>query len=196
MKVLNKVLMGTATLVLLTGCAKNVDVTEFQAKVDAMEAHEYSQATVKYDVNLRTSTQGLPDTVTNEKGEVKFTYNADKKEWETTDEAHEGYGIYIRSIQGKKVDVPEVQSGITQEVKYSINSFMKQYKMEITRTGGYESDDLSFRYDKYKEAYTFNKYGYLTKYSYEINATASGVVLGEAFSSSENGFKKITISYK
>ena len=196
MKVLNKVLMGAAALVLLTGCAKQVELADFQAKVDAMEEHTYSQATVKYDVNLRITSTGEQDIINNQKGEVKFTYNADKGEWETTDEEHEGYVVYLRSIRGKDASMPEVNAGITQEVSYYIDSMMQTYKVQVERKGGYDNDGIRFNYDKYIATYTYNKYGWLTKYTYEVACTSSGVIFDQAFNSSENGYQKISISYK
>lgn len=184
MKSLNKVVIGMAALVLLTGCGgTKVSKDKFQEKVDALEAHEYSEATVKYDVNLTGTLEEKG------KGEVKFT----KKDgvWTTDDTKHASLSFYLTSIKGQKMQDDSEKDGIKITYTYYVNP------MKIVSTQKGENKDGD-NYVKYNNSSTIvmDKYGYPTSISSKVDSEAKITELGITVSTSTKGTEKYTISYK
>ena len=183
MKSLNKVFIGMAALVLLTGCGgTKVSKDKFQEKVDALEAHEYSEATVKYDVNMTGTIEEKG------KGEVKFT----KKDgvWTTDDTKHASLSFYLTSIKGQKMQDNSEKDGIKTTYTYYVNPM----KIVSTQKGESKDGDDYIKVDS-SSTVVMDKYGYPTSISSKTNYEAK-VTIGVTVTTSSKGTEKYTISYK
>ena len=137
MKVLNKVVLGMASLVLLTGCMSKTNYSDFHKKaVEAEEkAPEYKKATAKGNVKLKVLTAEVSYDV-----DCKFVKNEDG-DWEVDGEKGDGaltalaYLSYRASMVGDSGDI----------TYYAGNGFKATAKDEDSST-----------------SYVFNQYGYVT----------------------------------
>ena len=136
MKVLNKVMLGAASLVLLTGCMNKTNYSDFHEKAVAAEekAPEYKKATAKGTVY-----QTLLGAEVTVKVNCKFVKGEDG--WEVDGEKADGslvamwYLTYRASAVGNSGDY----------TYYAGNGFKVTAKDEDSST-----------------SYTFNSYGYVT----------------------------------
>lgn len=137
MKVLNKVVLGMASLVLLTGCMSKTNYSDFHKK--AVEAEEkapaYTKATAKG--NVKQSIVGVETSID---VDVKFEKNEDG-DWEVKEGSAAGAAIaalylsYRASMVGDSGDI----------TYYAGNGFKATAKDEDSAT-----------------SYVFNQYGYVT----------------------------------
>ena len=143
MKVLNKVMMGAAALVLLTGCANLKEVTydEFHEKALAVEEAPFTKVSMKGKITYGGIELTL-DGVKLEKGESGWEF----KEGQTVSKVA---ALWVIS------DVAAVQGDGSEE------------------GGKYYFGGDGFKYTKDKSYKTWNKYGLLTKCTFLGNYSVS-----------------------
>ena len=185
MKNFKRIIIGMSALVLLTACGgQKVSRAKFQAKIDALEEHTYSEATVKYSINL-TGTSGKKESGT-------VTFRNVSGLWVTDDLAHEGYGAMLYSYKGQKAPEDSIENNI----KYKYTFYINPLKVVATVKGENKTDDNNFSKVNDKISVTMDKYGYTTSYVQNVDEHSKGVVLGTAFETKVKGTEKYTISYK
>lgn len=195
MKHLNKILTGAAVLVLLTGCdlfKHSISKEDYQAKVDKLKEHQYTEATVSLKEEIKGTGMYAESTADTDET-AKFTYD-ETLGWATEDVANVSLKYYIFTLQGKKIDdsiaVPD-ESSLEINTTYYSNL---EVKTEIKGTYVVDSSllHMEIEYDKYTIDYKFDKYGWLTNYKMVCN---SSVTAGDE-SGTNNTTRIVKISYK
>ena len=203
MKVLNKVLMCSATLVLLTACAQKISAEKFQAKIDALEEHQYEEATIKYVSDI-TGTGMFEDSSEKENYSVKFTWNADSGLWTTEDEEHALDYYYIMNIKGAKVsDMEERPDEIPEQMDYKV-TFYSDFSVVMAVNGSYSGTEeimgvnaeVEYKYNKCSEKYKFDKYGYMVLMEEKLDMYTKASAAGVTMEGTMKGSVKVTVSYK
>ena len=193
MKHLNKVFAGAAVLVLLTGCdlfKHSISAEKYQEKVDKLEAHQYSEATVTVK-EVMNGTGYHAGTNIDQEDTGTFNWNSETNEWEAADEQTDPYLRFnIFCLQGKKVtDVITKPSSSTLEFKVT---YYSNLEVKTVIKGSITMDEYSVTYDKYETNYKFDKYGYIT--SYKMVCNSSSTMGGE--SATQHNTRTYTVSYK
>ena len=198
MKKVAKFVLSLAAICALTGCNK-VSAEKFQAAVDKLEAHEYSEATVKYEINV-TGTGVMEGMTEKAKGEIKYTYDSSTKTWSTSSDDNHSLQCrsYIFTIKGRNVS--EVQKSDDDDgIKTTTTFYTNPLKIEVKQKGT-KKTDKSTRKANDTTTMTFDKYGYTTKYaskmdeSYDGSETALGITVSTSYTI--KGTETFTISYK
>ncbi len=198
MKVLNKVFMGAAMLVLLTACGpQKVNAEKFQAKIDALEEHQYQEAVVKYQFDI-VGTGVMEEVTDNSKGEAKFTWQDTGWVAEKAEDAK--YASYLYTIKGTKIDdepAEDIPEGVDYSVTYYVNPL--QVVSYVNGTGTMEIADGvngEMTMNKCKDTIQFDKYGYMVKETAKVDISMKASVGGVSFEGTQKGSYKITVSYK
>ena len=204
MKVLNKVFMGAAMLVLLTACGpQKISAEKFQAKIDALEEHQYQEATVKY-VSDMVGTGMLESQTEKENYSVKFTWNADAGMWSTEDTEHALDAQYLMCIKGVKVsDMAERPEGMPDEIDYKV-TYYSDFSVVTSINGSYSGQEeimgttanVEYKYNKCSEKAKFDKYGYMVLMEEKTDMSAKMSAGGITMEGTQKGSVKITVSYK
>ena len=194
MKHLHKFVAGAAVLVLLTGCdlfKHSISAEEYQKKVDKLEAHQYSEATVTVkEVITGTGMYAESNVDTEETG--KLIWNEVKGEWEPDEESDSSLKYYVYTLQGKKVtDVINLSVSSNLEVKTTYYSNLEA-KVDIKGSVTVPDMEMEVKYDKYQANYKFDKYGYITSYKVVCN---SSTTMGTQ-SGTHKETRTIKVSYK
>ena len=194
MKNLNKILLGGAALVLLTGCdlfKTSISADKYQEKVDKLEQHQYSEATVTVKEEIVGTGMYADDSATiDETG--KLTWNSETGEWVPEDEADVNLKYYVYSLYGKKItDVIVTPDSSTLEIENTYYSNL-EVKTVIKGSVKIEEYQLETTYDKYQMNYKFDKYGWMTSYKLVCN---SSTTMGTQSGTSKHS-RTIKISYK
>lgn len=194
MKNLNKILLGGAALVLLTGCdlfKTSISADKYQEKVDKLEQHQYSEATVTVKEEIVGTGMYVDDSASiDETG--KLTWNSEKGEWVPEDEADVNLKYYVYSLYGKKItDVIVTPESSTLEIENTYYSNL-EVKTVIKGSVKIEEYQLETTYDKYQMNYKFDKYGWMTSYKMVCN---SSTTMGTQSGTSKHS-RTIKISYK
>ena len=201
MKVLNKVLMCSATLVLLTACAQKISAEKFQAKVDALEEHQYQEATIKY-VSDMVGTGMAEDVTEKENYSVKFTWS--DTGWVTEDTEHAFDAQYLMCIKGVKVsDMAERPEGIPEQIDYKV-TYYSDFSVVTSINGSYSGQEeimgttanVEYKYNKCSEKEKFDKYGYMVLMEEKMDMSAKMSAGGITMEGTQKGSVKITVSYK
>ncbi len=162
MKVLNKIFVGGAALVLLTGCnlfgPSKISAEKFQAKIDKLEEHQYSEVKITAEFDVVGTGDYADET---EKGSETgtFTWNAELESW-VKQEGEESLGANILCLYGMKVedlaDDSEVPEGLKQTITYYSNM---KVVIEQKGTAKQEGDGFSMEIT-YNDKYVmqFDKY--------------------------------------
>ena len=204
MKKITTLVMSMTAVFALTACGKGSKVSEeqFKEKANAVEAHQYSSATVKYSYSSVTKTEGEDDKKDEGNGTIEFTFSDGK--WSTT--SSDKYASEVKYYVGANVkdllaaqDLSAALSGDAEGVESKMTYYTNPLGIEYSTKGSYESDSFKMSIDE-KGYYAFDKYGFLTKVessgtnSEEMNVSALGVTVASkaTVTSKEN----ITISYK
>ena len=194
MKNLNKILLGGAALVLLTGCdlfKTSISADKYQEKVDKLEQHQYSEATVTVKEEIVGTGMYADDSTTiDETG--KLTWNSEKGEWVPEDEADVNLKYYVYSLYGKKItDVIVTPDSSTLEIE---NTYYSNLEVKTVIKGSVKIEDIQLEttYDKYQMNYKFDKYGWMTSYKLVCN---SSTTMGTQSGTSKHS-RTIKISYK
>ena len=193
MKHLNKIFAGAAVLVLLTGCdlfKHSISAEKYQEKVDKLEAHQYSEATVTIK-EVMNGTGFHAGTNIDQEDTGTFNWNSETREWEAADELTDPYLRFnIYSLQGKKVtDVINKPSSSTLEFKVT---YYSNLEVKTVIKGSITTDEYTVTYDKYETNYKFDKYGYIT--SYKMVCNSSSIRGGEQ--GTQHNTLTYTVSYK
>ena len=200
MKVLNKVFMGAAMLVLLTACgAQKISSEKFQAKIDALEEHQYQEATVKY-VSDMVGTGMLESQTEKENYSVKFTWNADAGMWSTEDTEHALDAQYLMCIKGLKVsDMEERPEEIPDEIDYKV-TYYSDFSVVTSINGSYSGEEdganVEAKYNKCSEKIKFDKYGYVILMEEKMDISGKASFGGVTMEGAQKGKVKVTVSYK
>ena len=200
MKVLNKVFMGAAMLVLLTACGpQRISAEKFQAKIDALEEHQYQEATVKY-VSDMVGTGMLESQTEKENYSVKFTWNADAGMWSTEDTEHALDAQYLMCIKGLKVsDMEERPEGIPDEIDYKV-TYYADFSVVTSINGSYSGEEdganVEAKYNKCSEKIKFDKYGYVILMEEKMDMSGKASFGGMTMEGAQKGKVKVTVSYK
>ena len=200
MKVLNKVFMGAAMLVLLTACgAQKISSEKFQAKIDALEEHQYQEATVKY-VSDMVGTGMLESQTEKENYSVKFTWNADAGMWSTEDTEHALDAQYLMCIKGLKVsDMEERPEEIPDEIDYKV-TYYSDFSVVTSINGSYSGEEdganVEAKYNKCSEKIKFDKYGYVILMEEKMDMSGKASFGGVTMEGAQKGKVKVTVSYK
>ena len=195
---LNKILIGSASLVLLTGCflfQQKVSAEKFQEKVDAIEEHEYSKATVSYKIDEK-GTGTYEDATEKASGKIEFTYDADSKTWstESSDKHASQCKSYLYTIRGQKVTSMEPEDD--DEMKYETTYYVNPLGAKMTVKGEYTLLGVTYKTNS-SATVKFDKYGYVTKYDSKTDTSTSGeIVSGVSVSGTLKGTESYSISYK
>ena len=198
MKVLNKVFMGAAMLVLLTACgAQKISAEKFQAKIDALEEHQYQEATVKY-VSDMVGTGVAESQTKKEDYSVKFTWS--DAGWVTEDTEHALDAQYLMCIKGTNVsDMEERPEGIPEEIDYKV-TFYSDFSVVTSINGSYSGEEdgasVEYKYNKCSEKAKFDKYGYLILMEEKMDMSAKMSMGGMTMEGTQKGSVKVTVSYK
>ena len=194
MKNLNKILLGGAALVLLTGCdlfKTSISADKYQEKVDKLEQHQYSEATVTVKEEIVGTGMYADDSTTiDETG--KLTWNSETGEWVPEDEADVNLKYYVYSLYGKKItDVIVTPDSSTLEIE---NTYYSNLEVKTVIKGSVKIEDIQLEttYDKYQMNYKFDKYGWMTSYKLVCN---SSTTMGTQSGTSKHS-RTIKISYK
>ena len=194
MKNLNKILLGGAALVLLTGCdlfKTSISADKYQEKVDKLEQHQYSEATVTVKEEIVGTGMYADDSATiDETG--KLTWNSETGEWVPEDEADVNLKYYVYSLYGKKItDVIVTPDSSTLEIE---NTYYSNLEVKTVIKGSVKIEDIQLEttYDKYQMNYKFDKYGWMTSYKMVCN---SSTTMGTQSGTSKHS-RTIKISYK
>lgn len=200
MKVLNKVFMGAAMLVLLTACGpQKISSEKFQAKIDALEEHQYQEATVKY-VSDMVGTGMLESQTEKENYSVKFTWNADAGMWSTEDTEHALDAQYLMCIKGLKVsDMEERPEEIPDEIDYKV-TYYSDFSVVTSINGSYSGEEdganVEAKYNKCSEKIKFDKYGYVILMEEKMDMSGKASFGGVTMEGAQKGKVKVTVSYK
>ena len=200
MKVLNKVFMGAAMLVLLTACGpQKISAEKFQAKIDALEEHQYQEATVKY-VSDMVGTGMLESQTEKENYSVKFTWNADAGMWSTEDTEHALDAQYLMCIKGLKVsDMEERPEEIPDEIDYKV-TYYSDFSVVTSINGSYSGEEdganVEAKYNKCSEKIKFDKYGYVILMEEKMDMSGKASFGGMTMEGAQKGKVKVTVSYK
>ena len=200
MKVLNKVFMGAAMLVLLTACGpQKISAEKFQAKIDALEEHQYQEATVKY-VSDMVGTGMLESQTEKENYSVKFTWNADAGMWSTEDTEHALDAQYLMCIKGLKVsDMEERPEEIPDEIDYKV-TYYSDFSVVTSINGSYSGEEdganVEAKYNKCSEKIKFDKYGYVILMEEKMDISGKASFGGVTMEGAQKGKVKVTVSYK
>ena len=200
MKVLNKVFMGAAMLVLLTACGpQKISAEKFQAKIDALEEHQYQEATVKY-VSDMVGTGMLESQTEKEDYSVKFTWNADAGMWSTEDTEHALDAQYLMCIKGLKVsDMEERPEEIPDEIDYKV-TYYSDFSVVTSINGSYSGEEdganVEAKYNKCSEKIKFDKYGYVILMEEKMDMSGKASFGGMTMEGAQKGKVKVTVSYK
>ena len=204
MKVLNKVFMGAAMLVLLTACgAQKISAEKFQAKIDALEEHQYQEATVKY-VSDMVGTGMAEETTEKEDYSVKFTWNADTNSWGTEDTEHALDVQYLMCIKGMDIsEMEERPEGIPEQIDYKV-TFYSDLSVVTSINGSYSGEqevmgvtaNVEYKYNKCTTKVKCDKYGYLILMEEKVDMSAKMSASGVTMEGTQKGTTKVTISYK
>ena len=200
MKVLNKVFMGAAMLVLLTACGpQKISAEKFQAKIDALEEHQYQEATVKY-VSDMVGTGMLESQTEKEDYSVKFTWNADAGMWSTEDTEHALDAQYLMCIKGLKVsDMEERPEEIPDEIDYKV-TYYSDFSVVTSINGSYSGEEdganVEAKYNKCSEKIKFDKYGYVILMEEKMDMSGKASFGGVTMEGAQKGKVKVTVSYK
>ena len=199
MKVLNKVFMGAAMLVVLTACGpQKVSAEKFQAKIDALEEHQYSEAVVKYEYNM-VGTGIMEEITDNSKGEAKFTRQ--DSGWVAEKAEDQELASYLYTIKGMKIDQDDHSEDIPEGVDYKVTYYVNPLQV-VTYTNGkgtmeiMEGVNAEMTMNKCKDTIQFDKYGYFVKETAKVDVTMKASVSGMSMEGTEKGSYKITVSYK
>ena len=194
MKHLNKIFAGAAVLVLLTGCdlfKHSISAEKYQEKVDKLEQHQYSEATVTVKEEIVGTGMYADDSASiDETG--KLTWNSETGQWVPEDEADVDLKYYVYSLYGKKItDVIVTPDSSTLEIENTYYSNL-EVKTVIKGSVKIEEYQLETTYDKYQMNYKFDKFGWMTSYKLVCN---SSTTMGTQSGTSKHS-RTIKISYK
>ena len=194
MKNLNKILLGGAALVLLTGCdlfKTSISADKYQEKVDKLEQHQYSEATVTVKEEIVGTGMYADDSASiDETG--KLNWNSEKGEWVPEDEADVNLKYYVYSLYGKKItEVIVTPDSSTLEIE---NTYYSNLEVKTVIKGSVKIEEIQLEttYDKYQMNYKFDKYGWMTSYKMVCN---SSTTMGTQSGTSKHS-RTIKISYK
>ena len=185
MKKTSLTLLAVAGIALCACSGSKVSAEKFAEEANKVEAHTYTEATVKYEISY-----DLFISKDEGKGEIKYT-RGDDGEWTTTSEDERAddfvaeLEVNVRGFQ--PTSSTEVPDNVEMKVEYYVNPF----KVVMSAKGSSESAGAKAEVD-YKGEYRFDKYGYMT-YAYtdmkmETTMGSSKIVMFD--------LEKITISYK
>ena len=203
MKNLNKFFVGAATLVLLTACAQKISAEKFQAKIDALEEHQYQEATIKYVSDIVGT--GTAESATEKKDySVKFTWNADTQSWGTEDTEHALDAQYLMCIKGMKVsEMEERPEIIPEQIDYKV-TFYSDLSVVTSINGSYSGEqevmgvtaNAEYKYNKCTTKVKCDKYGYLILMEDKVDTYVKMSASGVTMEATEKGTRKVTVSYK
>lgn len=203
MKNLNKFFVGVATLVLLTACAQKISAEKFQAKIDALEEHQYQEATIKYVSDMVGT--GTSEATTEKKNySVKFTWNADTQSWGTEDTEHALDAQYLMCIKGMKVsEMEERPDIIPEQIDYKV-TYYSDFSVVTSVNGSYSGEqevlgvkvNAEYKYNKCTTKVKFDKYGYVILMDDKIDSSVKMSSSGYTAEGTQKGTRKVTVSYK
>ena len=181
-------LLGLIPLLALTACDGGVSAQQFKEEAAKVEAHTYSEATVKYEIDINMI-------LVSDKGTGEITYTCDDKgNWTTTStdkHAENLAGQLTANLADfdpqSEMSADDIPEGIKFEVKYYINPF----KVIGSIDGTYEEDGVNTTMKGASE-FRFDQYGYCTYYLVDINTEASMPSL----TMRTKLYTKLEISYK
>lgn len=217
MKKLATFAMGLAAVCALTACnSKGTEVKEedFKAKAAAVEEHQYSEVTIKWDSQEKSEMPDMEKLFTtgevemkkeedSAKGEAKFTFSGG--EWKT-DSKENGIaefagmvGLTLKDADFELEDMSESYEAMAE--KYGIETKQKFYTgplgYEVSAKGNYNDEKTgSGKVDMYCYV-AFDQYGYISKY--EVKVETSGTAkASEKVSYSASMYLKmnVSLSYK
>ena len=162
-------LLGLIPLLALTACDGGVSAQQFKEEAAKVEAHTYSEATVKYDIDIEMI-------FISDKGTGEITYTRDDKgDWTTTStdkHAEEMAGQLTANLADfdpqSEMSADDIPEGIKCEVKYYINPF----KVTVSLDGAHEEDGMNTTMKGAAE-FRFDQYGYCTYYLVDMNTESS-----------------------
>lgn len=203
MKNLNNFFVGAATLVLLTACAQKISAEKFQAKIDALEEHQYQEATIKY-VSDMVGTGSVEAKTEKKDYSVKFTWNADTHSWGTEDTEHALDVQYLICIKGMKVsEMEERPEIIPEQIDYKV-TFYSDLSVVTSINGSYSGEqevvgvtaNAEYKYNKCTTKVKCDKYGYLILMEDKVDMSVKMSSGGLTVEGAQKGTKKVTVSYK
>ncbi len=204
MNKLHYLFVGLTTVLLTISCSKTkqlINKEQFQAEVDALEEHFYSEVLLSYDVDLVDNTDGVEE-IKKIKGTLKYTNNkvGNESVWvpEKEDDPGDYYAGWFFSIRNQNVlDVLDYDE--TKVItKYYTSPLMVEIEIEpgtTVETSGQTTHERIV--NEYKELCKFDKYGYFVKKQITVDlnskTTRNGTIISET---SNKGYVKLGMSYK
>ena len=204
MKKVSTLICGLAAVLALAGCSskgKEVSAEEFKEKAQAVEAHEYSGCTIKYDVDWKDS-----EKTAKESGEVEFTYDSEHgfaPQTETTavevveESFYSSISEALTSIEGQADQYSSY--GVDASVKYYVEPFGLELKLkgsfdtQVQVMGITAQVKGSVDVEGYAE---FNEYGYLVKLEEKVDIKSDRTYQGSTSSYEASGKVNFTVEYK
>ena len=216
MKKFTTLVMGMTAVFALTACGgKGSEVSEekFKEKAAAVEEHQYSEVTIKWDSSEKMTmpdmeklfTTGEVEMKTEEdsaKGEAKFTF--DNGEWKT-DSKENGIaefasmvGLTLKDADFDLSDMSESYEAMAEQ--YGIEAKQKFYTgplgYEVSAKGSYNDEKTgSGKVDLYCYV-AFDQYGYITKYDVKVETSGTAKYAEKSYSSSMSMKAAVTLAYK
>lgn len=211
MKVLNKLMISAVTLVLLTGCSsQKISASKFQDKVDNLEVHFYSKAIVSYNIERKGHGRYWEDETEQKSGRIVFKYVED--DWEPVDEDVDLTIFYsdrfiidsilysIEGTAGMEEDLHELDD---EDFQTNVTYYTNPLKMVVHEKGikwggviGYTPNSYqTFDVDN-SHTITFDKYGFVTKYSLKIDEKITHVNNDGTVTGTVKGTETYSITYK
>ena len=205
MKKLATLAMGLAAVCALTACGKGSKVSEeqFKEKATAVEEHEYTSATVKFDYSDITTFEDSKeeDQKHEGKGEIKFEKKDGKWTTESKDEYVEVAASYLEGNLKDlaKADISAELGALYSFAETNCTFYVNPFGLEYTIKGEGELLGAKMTVDQ-KGYMSFDKYGYLTKVESngKVDSEFSQEIAGVKISYKSHTTSKATatISYK
>ena len=206
MKIFNRLIALGSTMLLLTGCTTRISEEEFYKKLKNHEVHQFNEATIIVKADLiNYGESGETEYKRDDKSVMVYVPDLDL--WDVKEGKHIPEESFILWDSIWDDDTPmkfadKVESGINSTVRY-----FSDYSVINTVKGKVESEHLDLNNNTvhhyctkdYERQYKFNKYGYLTRYSFRGTDYTKDVATGNSPSTTESGMQgyiTVTISYK
>ena len=208
-----KTIFSLGAITLLSGCGANkVSETKFKSACDKLEDHQYYQVSIKYDISVKYTDNGSEDN-TNESNTLqyafRYVYIEENDEWawcwcrnfvwENEDEEVPYESEFLHLIFSVKNERPFVSTTASYNgIKVSTTYYTGPLKIS-TKIKGTTSGDNFTRKANNSYHFEFDKYGFTTKYTENIDESFDGktVVGGTNIYRNQvrKGTKKVTITY-
>lgn len=195
-----------AAVFALAGCSSKgteVSAEDFETKAKALEAHEYTGAVVKYDIDMTVKETGEEDESIKESGSLEFTWSQGEFEAETGDSEakkevanflNDGLADYVQQFN-KQAEQYKGTEGIDVSVKYYVDPLGVEVK--ISGSGESEFEGMKEKASAKIECYAeFNEYGYVVKLEESYDIKGEMKAGGQTYEFSTEGSVKVTVEYK